>query len=89
MLTDTLDVVLGALFERHPAMLCVSICFVVGTSFGLLNVIVGISVGKKKPEPEPKCEYKKICLGVLLPAAAPYRGGARSILAAVQRAPRR
>ena len=44
MLTDTLDVVLSAFFEKQPAILFLSMLVVVATSFGLLNVIVGITV---------------------------------------------
>ena len=44
MLTDTLDVVFSAFFEKQPAMLFLSMLFVVATSFGLLNVIVGFTV---------------------------------------------
>ena len=44
MLTDTLAAVFSAFFEKQPAMLFLSMLFVVATSFGLLNVIVGITV---------------------------------------------
>ena len=44
MLTDTLDVVFSAFFEKQPAILFLSMLVVVATSFGLLNVIVGITV---------------------------------------------
>ena len=44
MLTDTLDVVFSAFVEKQPAILFLSMLVVVATSFGLLNVIVGITV---------------------------------------------